>query len=316
VTSVDTIEIARLRATAGATVDPSNLPPRARRAVAVASAVGAPVAPALDAVRAAMVDDNEHRRAVRVASAQGKAIGIGLVAAPFVLVPVLGAAAGIDVAAFYRSGLGVAVALVAAALLAVGGTLVIALVHQSGRDPVRRRRPRGRELVGPVMAAVVAAVLVHPVLGIVVGAVAMRARPDGTARGEVEEAAELMAIASAGGVGFGHMLRVAADELPTLADDLRRAALAVEIADDVDVPPDLDGLVTVMRVARDLGAPVAGTLRSFAAEARAERQAMALEAASRLPAQLTVPTVLFLLPATLLLVGAPLVAGALASLPT
>ena len=124
-----------------------------------------------------------------------------------------------------------------------------------------------------------------------------------------------MAVASAGGVGFGQMIRVAADHLPTLEADLRRVALAVDMADDLDVPTDLVPVVSVARAARSLGAPVAETLRTFAADARAERHAAALEAASRLPAQLTVPTVLFLLPATLLLVGAPLIAGAIAALP-
>lgn len=301
---------------AGARVDGARLDPRAQRAVAVAAAVGAPVAPALDAVRAAIQDDDRQRRAVRVASAEGKVIATGLIGAPVVLVPLLGAAGGIDVGAYYRSSSGIVVALVAGVLLAAGGTAIVLLVRASGREPAPRRRPRGRELVGPICAAVVGAAVVHPVFGILVGTITTRARRQTSARAEVEEAAELMAVASGGGIGFGQMLRVAADHLPTLDDDLRRAALAIEIADDAALPQDLEELVALVRVARDLGAPVAETLRAWAADVRADRHALALEAAARLPTQLTVPTVVLLLPATLLLVGAPLVSGALSALPT
>ena len=309
------VELARLHATAGAVVDMETLPPRARRAVAVARAVGAPVAPALDAARAAMRDDEERQRAVRVASAQGRTIAIGLIAAPFLLSPLLGAAAGVDVGAFYRSGTGMAVGLVAGGLLAIGATIVAALVGRAAAGPPATGERSDRRLVRAAVPALVMAVVVHPIVGIAIGTLLTRRRPPTRRRGEVEEAAELMAVASAGGVGFGQMIRVAADQLPSLDDDLRRAALAVELADDMEVPTDLRPVVSVVRAARSLGAPVADTLRAFAADARAEGHAAALEAASRLPAQLTVPTVLFLLPATLLLVGAPLIADAIAALP-
>ena len=63
----------------------------------------------------------------------------------------------------------------------------------------------------------------------------------------------------------------------------------------------------MLRAATDVGAPVAPALRRLAGELRADERARVLAAAERLPAQLTFPTALALLPATLLLVGAPIV---------
>lgn len=318
---IDAVDHARLRASAGATVETAGLPPRAQRAVRVAAAVGAPIGPALDATREAMHAAAEHERAIRVATAQGKVVAIGLLVAPFVLVPMLGAAAGIDIVGFYVSPLGAAVAAVAMILLAAGGSMILALVRRASQPAPPRRRVDPRQLVGPAIAGIILAAVAHPIVGLVPIVMGLRGRPVEQPDG-VEEAAELMAIASLGGAGFGQMLRVAADELPTIETELQRAAFAVEIAADPVAAGlrggvrELDRLIAVVMLARDLGAPVADTLRGFARELRADEHAARLAAAARLPAQLTVPTVLCLLPATLLLVGAPLVAGALAVLPT
>ncbi|MFP4234382.1 MAG: hypothetical protein ACLFUG_05585, partial [Nitriliruptoraceae bacterium] len=66
-------------------------------------------------------------------------------------------------------------------------------------------------------------------------------------------------------------------------------------------------LAAIIAAADRTGAPVAPSLRHLARELRADDLARVLAAAERLPAQLTFPTALCLLPATVLLVGAPIV---------
>ena len=65
--------------------------------------------------------------------------------------------------------------------------------------------------------------------------------------------------------------------------------------------------------ARDAGGPLGPALRSLAAHVRADRGAARHQQAMRLPARLTFPTALCLLPATVLAIGAPIVASGLSA---
>ena len=69
----------------------------------------------------------------------------------------------------------------------------------------------------------------------------------------------------------------------------------------------LHRLAVLLAAAERVGAPVAPSVRHLARELRADDLARVLAAAERLPAQLTFPTALCLLPATVLLIGAPIV---------
>ncbi len=69
----------------------------------------------------------------------------------------------------------------------------------------------------------------------------------------------------------------------------------------------LHRLAVLLAAAERMGAPVAPSVRHLARELRADDLARVLAAAERLPAQLTFPTALCLLPATVLLIGAPIV---------
>jgi hypothetical protein len=130
---------------------------------------------------------------------------------------------------------------------------------------------------------------------------------------ELEEVAELVAAALAGGSGTAEALRVVAGVLPRQALRLRQLALDLDLG--IRRPPgerEPDALTRIREVlvaAGELGAPAAPTLRRLARDLRGAELARVMAAAERLPAQLTVPTTLLLLPATLLLVGAPLVAS-------
>ncbi|MDP8960277.1 MAG: hypothetical protein M3N32_01410, partial [Actinomycetota bacterium] len=116
-----------------------------------------------------------------------------------------------------------------------------------------------------------------------------------------------------GGLPPAGALRAVADVLPDHAEDLRRGALALELRAAAELPPSLDRVGRVLTDVTRWGAPAEPALRRIAADLRATELQMALTAAERLPALLAFPTALCLLPACLLLVGAPLLAEGLAA---
>lgn len=323
----------RLRASAGlAPSNPGALPVRVGRAVRVAEAAGAPLADALDGAQAAHDDVLKSQRALAVASAQARAVSIGLLAAPVVLVPGLGQIVGADLIGFYTSALGLAVLVVASALMAAGATMVVLLIRRIGRagrprDSAvgggggRAHGGRGRGLggAGAIViaggAAVMTWMLLTPVLAPLAALFAHHVVSSGAAEPApvgVDEAADLAATALAGGVSVPEALRIAADELDVLAPRLRRLAFGLELGVPAEVlranaPDDIDRMFAVLSTAEDVGAPAVPTLRRLAKELRADELARVLAAAERLPAQLTFPTALCLLPATVLLIGAPIV---------
>jgi Flp pilus assembly protein TadB len=333
--SASATDLVRLRAAAGVDLgDPERLTPRTRRAVSVATEVGAPLLDALDGAVAAEDDARRAARAVAVASAQTRAVAGGLLLAPVVLVPGLGRLVGADLLAFYTTPLGLGVGAVGLALLLAGGLVVAGLVRRVGRATTGA--------AGPWLAAAVAGVaaggLVHPLAAVpTVGALLVRARRRRAALPAapgVDEAADLVATALAGGVPPGEALRLAAGELPEHASELRRLALELELGIEPDpmgepgpataarpdaaVRPDagLTRLRLVLATATSVGAAAAPAARRLARDLRADDLARVLAAAERLPAQLTFPTALCLLPATLLLVGAPMVHAGLAAAAT
>jgi pilus assembly protein TadC len=288
--------------------------------VRVATVVGSPLLDALDGAMAAEDDARRAARAITVAGAQTRAVAGGLLLAPVLLVPALGELVGADLVAFYRTPIGVAVGAVGLALLLLGAAIVAVLLRRVGR-PVSSRSD-ARVWVVTLAAAALVWWLVHPGLAAIVGSVLMvrgrRRRSEPPVGLGVDEVADLTATALAGGVPPGEALRVAADELPTHAAALRQLALELELGVDVPDPVDagLARLRAVLLTAAAVGAPVAPALRRLAHDLRADELARILAAAERLPAQLTFPTALCLLPATLLLVGAPMVQAGLAAAAT
>lgn len=311
------LELTRLALAAGsAPGDLDGLPPVARRHLAVAVDAGAPLLDALDAAQAVEDDRLRAVRAVDVASAQGRAVVAGLGLAPVVLVPALAALFDVDLLAYHRTPIGAVTGLVGATLLLTGVGLAHAAVRRVGRAP-RTPHPSARFVV-PVAVATLLAVVVHPVAGAVGGGVLAARRPargPGAVDPRVAEAADLTAVGVAGGDSPSRALREAAPHLPDLAPSLRRLAFDLERGRPVPPPPEpgLARLTEVLTTAAAVGAPVGPTLRRFAADVRADDLARVLAAAERLPVQLTFPTALAALPGVLLLVGAPIVHGALAT---
>ena len=293
--------------------DLTALPGRVRRAVEVAREVGAPVLPALAAAAAAEDDVAEHRRAVQVATAQARLVAAGLVALPVVVVPLVGRVLDIDLVAFYATPVGRVVGAVGIGLVLVGALLVWRILARAG---ARRTRP-----MSPVVPALGAGALGWLALGSVAGIVAAglaggwRAThpPAPLPDAATDEAADLVATALTGGVSPGGALRLAADRLEDLAPTLRRLALGLEYGHEVALPTGIDRIGVALTSALRWGAPAAPALRRLATDLRADERARALAAAERLPVLLTFPTALCLLPACIVLVGAPLVASGLAA---
>lgn len=147
-------------------------------------------------------------------------------------------------------------------------------------------------------------------LGLAVGRLLVR-RAGRTGPGH-DEVADLAAVALTGGVPASAALRLVAEHLPSDAALLRRAAAGLELGRAADVPGDLGRIMATLDLSTRYGTPAAPALRRLADDLRADGLARVRAAAERLPAQLAFPTALCHLPATLLLVGAPLLATGLA----
>lgn len=124
------------------------------------------------------------------------------------------------------------------------------------------------------------------------------------------DALDLLVVCAEAGLTLDSALNRVAKELgratPELADEFslasielgflpeRRQAL-INLSDRVDLPA-LRGVVTTLIQSERYGTPLATSLRVLSAEFRNERLMQAEEKAARLPATLTVPLILFILP--------------------
>lgn len=130
---------------------------------------------------------------------------------------------------------------------------------------------------------------------------------------------DLLVICAEAGLSLDAALRRVADEfataVPEMADELlltsvelnflpdRRQAL-LNLAQRVDLP-GFRGVVTTLIQTEKYGTPLAATLRALASEFREHRMLAAEEKAARLPAILTVPMIVFILPALFIVLAAP-----------
>lgn len=303
----------RLQVAGGARVPHHpDLPADATAAVALADRVGAPMLPVLDAA----ADAEHHRRRVArqlaTVTAPARSVGLGLVAMPLLVVPLLGRVLAIDLVAFYTSGVGLLAGAVAVALWAVGAALVLAMVRRADHEP-RPARPTLRVLG----AALVAAVVASPLLAVpaaVLARVTFRPAPP-PPHPQLALACDLVATGLSAGLTAAGALREAATELPELAPGLRRLAWQVDLGrlGIAAVPDELSRLAALLGSGLAAGGPLVPALRALAAEVRAERGARAEARAARLPARLTFPMSLCLLPATVLSIGAPIVVTGLSA---
>lgn len=307
----------RLRVAAGARPDRlDGLPPDVRPAVAVADRVGAALLPTLDAAADAHRQRRAVARQVHTATAPARTVAVALVLLPVVAVPALARVLAIDLAAFYTTGIGTVVGAVAVGMWAAGAGAIVGLVVRAGRDPAP---------VGPtprvLAAAVVGWLLAGPWLAALagLGARLLHRRVAPPPHVALADACDLLAAALSAGLTVPAACREVAPHLPALADDLHRLAWQVELgrlrpgSATRGVPATCDRLAAVLADGLDAGGPLVPALRALAREVRAERGAAAESAALRLPARLTFPTALLLLPATVVAIGAPIVVTGLSA---
>lgn len=309
----DAVELARLRLAQGgdATAVPG-LSERARRAVTLAVASGADVRAGLDAVAAAEADRRRARRALDVALAQSRAVAGGLLAAPVLFVPLLGGVLDADLVGFYTQPVGWLVGGVVALLLTGGALAVVGLLRRARRALVPGPGPRPRRGTATAAALAVGWLVAWWAAPLTWLLVAGRRGPALPA--EVDEVADLLATALAGGAAPAEAVREVARLRADLADALARLAFDLDQGRAVDegLEAPLDRIAALLHTAADRGVPVEEGLRRLAADLRADDLARALAAAERLPVHLTFPTALALLPAVLLAIGAPVVHAGLA----
>lgn len=130
---------------------------------------------------------------------------------------------------------------------------------------------------------------------------------------------DLLVICAEAGLSLDAALKRVADEfaqaVPELSEELlltsielnflpdRRQAL-MNLSQRVDLP-GFRGVVTTLIQTEKYGTPLAATLRTLGAEFREHRLLAAEEKAARLPAILTVPMIVFILPALFIVLAAP-----------
>jgi tight adherence protein C len=124
------------------------------------------------------------------------------------------------------------------------------------------------------------------------------------------DALDLMVICAEAGLSLDSLLKRVSDEFskgcPELADELALTSLELGFLPDRrsalinllnrNKSPGIRGLVNSMLQSDKYGTPLAQSLRVLAHEFREERMLRAEEKAARLPALLTVPMIVFILP--------------------
>ena len=129
-------------------------------------------------------------------------------------------------------------------------------------------------------------------------------------RKSLPDALDLMVICAEAGLSLDATMRRVADELgqaaPELADEFGLTSLELGFLEDrqkalqnMVLRTDLvamRGMINTLVQAEKYGTPLAHSLRILSAESRTERVLKAEEKAARLPAMLTVPMIIFILP--------------------
>jgi tight adherence protein C len=169
----------------------------------------------------------------------------------------------------------------------------------------------------PVVAAVVAAIAgwILPIL-FIGRVVKKRKRAIGSG---LPDALELLVVCVEAGLSFEAGIHRVARELnvsqPALADELAltwaelnilpsRAQALANLADRVDVP-SVRSVVSMLSQSLRFGTPLAHSLRVGAVEMRNDQMTLLEEKASRLPALMTIPVMLFIMPTVFLIIGGP-----------
>lgn len=142
------------------------------------------------------------------------------------------------------------------------------------------------------------------------------------------DALDLMVICTEAGLGLEAALHRVSGEIapnaPELADELQLTAIELGFLPDRKVAlanltartdlPSIRGVVNTLVQTEKYGTPLASSLRVLAAEFRDERMLKAEEKAAKLPATLTVPMIIFILPTLFIVLVGPAILKAIDTL--
>lgn len=192
---------------------------------------------------------------------------------------------------------------------AIGGLLAIFLIYGAG---ILADDPAIRPLVG------IGIVLFFFKLPDILLA-NTKAKRTNAIRLSLPDALDLMVVCAEAGLTLDATMSRVANELgkaaPEMAEEFtitsielsflpnRRMAL-MNLAERVDLPA-LGSLITTLVQSERYGTPLAAALRTLSAESRNERMMKAEEKAARLPAILTIPLILFILPCLFIVLLGP-----------
>ena len=150
--------LALARAAAGLPVDGAALPPRVASAVAVATELGAPLVPVLEAALQVEAERRDLLRAVEVATAEGRAVARGLVLAPPIVGPLTAVLVTDAPLAVWATPVGRMVLALAVGLWILGAAVVQWMVRRAlTPDPAQAREAERLELAAVAAAAGLAA---------------------------------------------------------------------------------------------------------------------------------------------------------------
>lgn len=192
---------------------------------------------------------------------------------------------------------------------AIGGLLAIFLLYGAN---VMADKPAMRPLIG------IGLVLFFYKIPDILLANTKAKRTDAI-RLSLPDALDLMVVCAEAGLTLDATMSRVANELgkaaPEMAEEFtitsielsflpnRRMAL-MNLAERVDLP-SLGSLITTLVQSERYGTPLAAALRTLSAESRNERMMKAEEKAARLPAILTIPLILFILPCLFIVLLGP-----------
>jgi tight adherence protein C len=168
------------------------------------------------------------------------------------------------------------------------------------------------------MAAAVGVAIAVWIIPALIIASAMKRRAKSVAAG-LPDALELLVVCVEAGLSLEDALQRVAHELkdsqPSLADELAqtwaemnilpsRAQALANLAERVN-NPGVRSVVSLLSQSLKLGTPLAQSLRTGTIELRNDQMTLLEERASKLPALMTLPVMLFIMPTIFLIVGGP-----------
>jgi tight adherence protein C len=147
-------------------------------------------------------------------------------------------------------------------------------------------------------------------------------------RRALPDALDLMVICAEAGIALEATLQRVAREVasaaPAMGQELKITALELGVLPDRrralenfalrTQVPSIRGVTSTLIQAERYGTPLAQSLRILAAEFRNDRMMLAEERAAKLPVKLTVPLILFILPALFIVLLGPAIVKALESI--